>query len=107
MAQIGYAMVGTNNLVRAAAFYDALLGGLGARRFIETATLAHRSDPLARAREDQDPRPGSPTRDRVASSPRAPRGQVAGSPRRTIPKGYAERTLAAAAQPRSRARLRS
>ncbi len=36
MAQIGYVMVGTNDLVRAAAFYDALLEGLGARRFIET-----------------------------------------------------------------------
>ena len=36
MAQIGYVMVGTNELGRAAAFYDALLGELGARRFIET-----------------------------------------------------------------------
>lgn len=36
MAQIGYVMVGTNDLDRAAAFYDALLGQLGATRFIET-----------------------------------------------------------------------
>ena len=36
MAQIGYVMAGTNDLERAVAFYDALLGGLGATRFIET-----------------------------------------------------------------------
>lgn len=36
MAQIGYTMLGTNDLERAAAFYDALLGELGAKRFIET-----------------------------------------------------------------------
>ena len=36
MAQIGYVMVGTNDLPRAAAFYDSLLGALGASRFIET-----------------------------------------------------------------------
>ncbi len=37
MAQIGYTMLGTNDLQRAAAFYDALLGGFGAERFIESA----------------------------------------------------------------------
>ena len=33
---IGYVMLGTNDLPRAAAFYDALLGELGATRFMET-----------------------------------------------------------------------
>ena len=37
MAQIGYVMLGTNDLGRAAAFYDALLGELGATRFNESA----------------------------------------------------------------------
>ena len=32
---IGYVMVGTNDLARAAAFYDALLAELGAKRFME------------------------------------------------------------------------
>lgn len=32
---IGYVTLGTNNLARAAAFYDALLGELGAKRFME------------------------------------------------------------------------
>ncbi len=32
---IGYVTLGTNNLQRAAAFYDALLGELGAKRFME------------------------------------------------------------------------
>lgn len=33
---IGYATVGTNNLPRAAAFYDALLGTIGAFRWMES-----------------------------------------------------------------------
>jgi catechol 2,3-dioxygenase-like lactoylglutathione lyase family enzyme len=33
---IGYVTVGTNDLPRAAAFYDALLGEIGARRFMDT-----------------------------------------------------------------------
>jgi catechol 2,3-dioxygenase-like lactoylglutathione lyase family enzyme len=33
---IGYVTIGTNDLVRAAAFYDALLGDLGAKRMMET-----------------------------------------------------------------------
>jgi catechol 2,3-dioxygenase-like lactoylglutathione lyase family enzyme len=33
---IGYVTVGTNDLTRAAAFYDALLGELGAKRFMES-----------------------------------------------------------------------
>lgn len=36
MAQIGYVMLGTTDLPRAAAFYDALLGPLGASRFVES-----------------------------------------------------------------------
>ena len=36
MAQIGYVTIGTNDLARATRFYDALLGELGATRFIET-----------------------------------------------------------------------
>jgi catechol 2,3-dioxygenase-like lactoylglutathione lyase family enzyme len=32
---IGYTTVGTNNLERAVAFYDDLLGALGAKRFME------------------------------------------------------------------------
>ncbi len=32
---IGYVTVGTNDLARAAVFYDALLGEIGARRFME------------------------------------------------------------------------
>lgn len=32
---IGYVTLGTNNLPRAAAFYDALLAEIGARRFME------------------------------------------------------------------------
>jgi predicted lactoylglutathione lyase len=33
---IGYVTLGTNDMARACAFYDALLGELGARRFMET-----------------------------------------------------------------------
>ena len=33
---IGYATLGTNNLARAADFYDALLGTIGAKRFMES-----------------------------------------------------------------------
>ena len=36
MAQIGYVMIGTNDLQKAAEFYDALLSDLDAGRFIET-----------------------------------------------------------------------
>jgi catechol 2,3-dioxygenase-like lactoylglutathione lyase family enzyme len=34
---IGYVTIGTNDLPRAAAFYDALLGDLGAKRMMENA----------------------------------------------------------------------
>jgi catechol 2,3-dioxygenase-like lactoylglutathione lyase family enzyme len=36
---IGYVTVGTNDMSRAAAFYDALLGELGAKRFMEAETF--------------------------------------------------------------------
>ena len=36
---VGYVTLGTNNLPRAVAFYDALLGELGGKRFIETERL--------------------------------------------------------------------
>lgn len=36
---IGYVLVGTNDLEKAAAFYDALLAELGAERFMETDRL--------------------------------------------------------------------
>ncbi|MEQ8408556.1 MAG: VOC family protein [Gammaproteobacteria bacterium] len=36
---IGYITLGTNDLQKSAAFYDALLGELGAKRFMETETF--------------------------------------------------------------------
>jgi predicted lactoylglutathione lyase len=36
---IGYVTLGTNDIERAARFYDALLGELGASRFMETETF--------------------------------------------------------------------
>jgi catechol 2,3-dioxygenase-like lactoylglutathione lyase family enzyme len=39
MQMIGYVTLGTNNFARAAAFYDALLGELGAKRFMEYDTF--------------------------------------------------------------------
>src|SRR6202046_3155852 len=36
LAMIGYVTLGTNDMPRAAAFYDALLEGIGARRLMET-----------------------------------------------------------------------
>jgi len=36
---IGYAMLGTNDLARATKFYDALLGSIGAKRWMETDTF--------------------------------------------------------------------
>ncbi len=36
---IGYVTVGTNDMPRAVAFYDALLAELGAQRFMETDTF--------------------------------------------------------------------
>jgi catechol 2,3-dioxygenase-like lactoylglutathione lyase family enzyme len=37
MAQLGYITLGTNQLARAIAFYDVLLGSLGATRFLTGA----------------------------------------------------------------------
>lgn len=43
---IGYVTLGTNDLPRAAAFYDELLGLLGAKRFMEEETfIAWSADP--------------------------------------------------------------
>jgi len=36
---IGYATLGTNDLARATAFYDTLLGTIGAKRWMETETF--------------------------------------------------------------------
>lgn len=36
---IGYVTLGTNDLERSAAFYDALLGELGAKRFMDSDTF--------------------------------------------------------------------
>ena len=36
---IGYITLGTNDLQKSAAFYDGLLGELGAKRFMETETF--------------------------------------------------------------------
>ena len=47
---IGYVTVGTNNIDRAAKFYDALFGTLGAARFFDTDTfIAWATDPTAPA----------------------------------------------------------
>jgi predicted lactoylglutathione lyase len=39
MRMIGYVTLGTNDLERAARFYDELLGEIGASRFLETETF--------------------------------------------------------------------
>ncbi|RIL05051.1 MAG: glyoxalase [Proteobacteria bacterium] len=36
---VGYVTLGTNDLARAAAFYDALLGSIGARRLMDMGTF--------------------------------------------------------------------
>jgi catechol 2,3-dioxygenase-like lactoylglutathione lyase family enzyme len=36
---IGYVTLGTNDLEKSAAFYDALLAGIGAKRFFDTDTF--------------------------------------------------------------------
>ena len=47
---IGYVTLGTNDLKRAAAFYDALLGEIGAKRMMESDDfVARRPPPLATA----------------------------------------------------------
>jgi len=43
---IGYVTLGTNNLARAAEFYDALLAGIGGKRFMEfDSFIAWQADP--------------------------------------------------------------
>jgi catechol 2,3-dioxygenase-like lactoylglutathione lyase family enzyme len=39
MHMIGYVTLGSNNIPRAAAFYDALLGAMGAKRFMDFDTF--------------------------------------------------------------------
>jgi catechol 2,3-dioxygenase-like lactoylglutathione lyase family enzyme len=39
LSMIGYTTLGTNNMDRAAKFYDALLGEFGAKRAMETDRL--------------------------------------------------------------------
>jgi len=58
---IGYITVGTNNLEKAAAFYDALLEPLGARRFMESDKfIAWSSDPEAAGFSVAKPWDGKP-----------------------------------------------
>ena len=45
---IGYVTIGTNDLIRAAKFYDALLATIGATRFMDTERfIAWASSPMA------------------------------------------------------------
>ncbi|MDD9888899.1 MAG: VOC family protein [Gammaproteobacteria bacterium] len=47
---IGYVTLGTNDMEKSAAFYDALLAEIGARRFMEMETfIAWANDPSAAA----------------------------------------------------------
>jgi len=47
---IGYVTLGTNDIERAARFYDPLLAGIGAKRFMETETfIAWATSPQAPA----------------------------------------------------------
>jgi len=58
---IGYVMLGTNDMERAATFYDALLGELGAGRFMESdAFIAWASSPEAPAVSICKPHNGEP-----------------------------------------------
>ncbi len=58
---IGYVMFGTNDFDRAAAFYDALLGELGAGRFMESdAFIAWATSPGAPAVSICKPNNGEP-----------------------------------------------
>lgn len=60
---IGYVTLGTNDLNRAAAFYDALLGEMGAGRFIESDRLiawaASPDQPMLAVCKPQDGNPAS------------------------------------------------
>lgn len=58
---IGYVTLGTNDLPRAAAFFDALLGELGAARFMDTETfIAWATSPGAPAVSVAKPFDGKP-----------------------------------------------
>ena len=58
---IGYVMLGTNDLERAAKFYDQLLAEVGAKRFMETPTfIAWSTVPGAPALSVTKPFDGSP-----------------------------------------------
>jgi predicted lactoylglutathione lyase len=58
---IGYVMLGTNDIERAARFYDQLLGEIGAKRFMETETfIAWTTSPKAPVLSVTKPFDGNP-----------------------------------------------
>ncbi len=58
---IGYVTLGTNDMEKAAAFYDALLGELGAGRLMEAETfIAWGTDPRSPAVSVIKPQDGNP-----------------------------------------------
>ena len=58
---IGYVMLGTNDIERAARFYDQLLGEIGAKRFMETEKfIAWITSPQAPALSVTKPVDGNP-----------------------------------------------
>ena len=58
---IGYVTLGTNDIERAAAFYDQLLAEIGAKRFMETETfIAWATSPQAPALSVIKPFDGNP-----------------------------------------------
>jgi predicted lactoylglutathione lyase len=58
---IGYVMLGTNDIERAARFYDQLLGEIGAKRFMETETfIAWATSPQAPVLSVTKPFDGNP-----------------------------------------------
>ena len=62
---IGYVTLGTNKFAEAAAFYDALLGELGARRFMEADNfIAWASSPGPRWKVPTRPATRGPIRGR-------------------------------------------
>ena len=70
---IGYVTLGTNDIERAAVFYDALLGDLGAGRFMEMDGFIAWASVPPRAAEYQRPRGASPSRPAGLRSPGHPR----------------------------------
>ncbi|GAB2494995.1 VOC family protein [Arenimonas alkanexedens] len=58
---IGYVTLGTNDLPRAVAFYDGLVGGMGGQRFMETDSyIAWATDPQAAGLSLTKPFDGQP-----------------------------------------------